>query len=79
MARKRRRRSRRRPSAPSAIGLVAGDVWHALSTGGGQSVAQLKKSVGAPDELVLAALGWLAREDKLAFDVSGRSVMVSLT
>ncbi|HMO86685.1 MAG TPA: winged helix-turn-helix domain-containing protein [Lacipirellulaceae bacterium] len=58
---------------------MAGDVWHALSTGGGQSVAQLKKSVGAPDELVLAALGWLAREDKLAFDVSGRSVMVSLT
>jgi hypothetical protein len=60
------------------IGLVAGDVWRALSESGGQSVATLKKSVGAPDELVLAALGWLAREEKLAFETNRRSVTVSL-
>jgi hypothetical protein len=60
------------------IGHVAGDVWRALSDGGEQSVAALKKAVDAPDELVLAALGWLAREEKLAFDGNGKSVTVSL-
>ncbi len=60
------------------IGHVAGDVWRALSDGGGQTLAALKKSVDASDELVLAALGWLAREDKLAFEGNGRSVTVSL-
>lgn len=60
------------------IGHVAGDVWRTLSEGGGQSVAALKKAVDAPDELVLAALGWLAREEKLAFDGNGKSVTVSL-
>lgn len=60
------------------IGQTAGQVWTVLSERGGQTVAGLKKSVDAPDELVVAALGWLAREDKLAFETNGRSVTVSL-
>ena len=62
-----------------AIGHAAGDVWGFLSNAdGGQTVAAVKKAVGAPPDLVAAALGWLAREDKLTFDTSGRTVKISL-
>jgi hypothetical protein len=61
-----------------AIGHTAGEVWQVLAERGGQTVAGLKKAVDAPDELVIAAIGWLAREDKLAFETNGRSVTVSL-
>lgn len=67
-----------RPLTSEEIGHVAGAVWRTLSEGGEQTLAALKKSVGAPDDLVVAALGWLAREDKLAFTSNGRSVKVSL-
>jgi hypothetical protein len=60
------------------IGHVAGDVWHSLDKDGGQNLAALKKATGASDELVLAAIGWLAREDKLEFTASGKTVKISL-
>lgn len=60
-----------------SIGDTAGKVWHALADKP-LTLPALKKSVGAPDEVVLAALGWLAREGKLKFDSSGRSVTVAL-
>lgn len=60
------------------IGNVAGVVWHTLSEKGGMSLASLKKSVDAPADVVTAAVGWLAREGKLEFSTSGRSVQVSL-
>jgi hypothetical protein len=60
------------------IGHVAGDVWRVLDKQGGQNLAALKKTTGASNELVLAAIGWLAREDKLEFTTSGRTVKVSL-
>lgn len=61
-----------------AIGATAGQIWSALADHGGQSLAGLKKSVDSPDDQVLLALGWLAREDKLAFETNGRTVTVSL-
>lgn len=61
-----------------AIGVAAGQVWSALADNGGQSLAALKKTVGAPDDQVMLALGWLAREDKLAFETNGRTLTVSL-
>jgi hypothetical protein len=60
------------------IGHVAGDVWGLLVRDGSQTVAAIKKSIDAPPDLVLAAIGWLAREDKLEFLIQGRSVKVSL-
>jgi hypothetical protein len=60
------------------IGETAGDVWRVLAERGGQTVAGIKKSIDAPDDVILLALGWLAREDKLVFETSGRSVTVSL-
>ena len=60
------------------IGHVAGDVWGVLNRDGGLTIADLKKSLGAPADLVLAAVGWLAREGKLEFSAEGRSVRISL-
>jgi hypothetical protein len=60
------------------IGQVAGEVWHLLSANGGQSLAAIKKSIDGPSELVMAGVGWLAREGKLEFASSGRSLKVSL-
>lgn len=60
------------------IGHVAGEVWGVLSRDSGQTVGAIKKSINAPGEVVLAAIGWLAREDKLEFSTHGRSVKISL-
>jgi hypothetical protein len=60
------------------VGLVAGDVWQLLDKDGPQTVAAIKKAIGVPNDLVLAAIGWLAREDKLDFSNSGRVVKISL-
>jgi hypothetical protein len=59
-------------SGVERIGQTAGLVWHALDGGGPQSLAKLVKTVGAHRELVLQALGWLAREDKLWIDEGKR-------
>ena len=60
------------------IGQIAGEVWHLLAASDGLSLAALKKSFDAPSDTVLAALGWLAREGKIDFASSGRTVKVSL-
>lgn len=59
------------------IGDTAGKIWHALLAGP-QNFADLKKSIDAPADLILVSVGWLAREGKLKFDSSGRSVTVLL-
>lgn len=73
------------PAAPARsisveeIGHVAGEVWGALSAGNGDvTLAALKKAVDAPADLVLLSLGWLAREDKVSIDCSGRTPTISL-
>jgi hypothetical protein len=60
------------------IGFVAGDVWVYLTDNGQTSLATLKKEVNTTPELLCAAVGWLAREDKLDFEISGKTVKVSL-
>ena len=60
------------------IGNMAGDIWRILAERGSQTLAGLKKSLNAPDDQVMVAVGWLAREDKLAFETNGRTVTVSL-
>lgn len=68
-----------RPLTVEEIGHAAGEVWGALSTGnGGVTLAALKKSVDAPADLVLLALGWLAREDKVEIDATAKTPTVSL-
>ncbi|MCA9136012.1 MAG: winged helix-turn-helix domain-containing protein [Planctomycetales bacterium] len=68
----------RRVFDDSAIGLVAGEVWQTLDQGGEQTLTGVKKKVEAPGDLVTAAVGWLARENKLRFVQSGRTTKVTL-
>jgi hypothetical protein len=68
--------------APSSlvaeIGDTAGDVWNTLANNGPMSLAKLVKAVGQPRDLVMQALGWLAREDKIWIEEQKRSRIVSL-
>jgi hypothetical protein len=66
------------PIAAEAIGDCAGAVWSCLNDNGPQPLAKLKKSIDAPSDLVLAAVGWLAREGKLSFESTGKQVTVAL-
>ena len=60
------------------IGKTAGAVWTILNKNGPLSMAKLVKAVGGPRDVVMQALGWLAREDKICIDEDGRSRIVKL-
>lgn len=60
------------------IGYAAGAVWSELHGKGWLTVAAIKKAVDFPPDTTTMAIGWLAREGKLDFLVSGRSVKVTL-
>ena len=48
------------------------------SEDGPMSMAKLVQAVGGPRDVVMQALGWLAREDKICIEEEGRSRIVSL-
>lgn len=60
------------------IGHAAGDVWNLLNEKGPQTLTDVKKSLTASSDVILAAVGWLAREDKLEFSTSGKTVKIGL-
>ncbi len=60
------------------IGSTAGRIWDALGNNGGLSLAQLKRKIGGSPDLLNQAIGWLAREDKIAVEKKGNSVKLSL-
>lgn len=62
----------------SQIGETAGLIWHTLDEQGPMTISKLVKSVDAPRDLVLQAIGWLAREHKLVIEENGRSKTISL-
>ncbi|MBF0511132.1 MAG: winged helix-turn-helix domain-containing protein, partial [Candidatus Omnitrophica bacterium] len=49
-----------------------------LGQNGQISVDGLAKSLKEKDEIVLQALGWLAREDKIHYTIKNRRTFVSL-
>ncbi len=61
------------------IGTNAGLVWTALKEGGKMNLKSLKKATKIKAEKdMYAALGWLAREGKLAFEEIEGEIQVSL-
>ncbi|MCX4193077.1 winged helix-turn-helix domain-containing protein [Methylophaga sp. OBS1] len=60
------------------IGAAAGIIWHYLAENGAVSVSKLAKDTGLESKVLQRALGWLAKEDKLCFELKGRSEMISL-
>jgi hypothetical protein len=61
-----------------SIGDTAGKVWKFLNEKGEANLSQLKKRVKADPNLILQAIGWLAREDKLRIEKKGRHISYSL-
>jgi len=57
---------------------IAGKTWRFLGQNGETNVSQLAKSLKEKDEVVLQALGWLAREDKIDYSIKNRRTFVSL-
>jgi hypothetical protein len=60
------------------IGALAGRLWHLLSSNGGSNPTRLGRELGATPGDVNRAIGWLAREDKLAFLQTTRGETIQL-
>lgn len=60
------------------IGGTAGKVWHALHKEGPLSIAKLVETVELNRDLVMQAVGWLAREGKLQITETKRGRILSL-
>jgi hypothetical protein len=60
------------------IGETAGVVWQTLNVHGPMSMAKLIKAAGQPRDVVMQAVGWLAREEKISIEEDGRTRIISL-
>ena len=60
------------------IGETAGVVWETLNDQGPMSLPQLAKRIDAQRDVVMQAVGWLAREGKVRIEETGRKRIVSL-
>ena len=65
-------------SCVAQIGETAGLVWKILSENGPMNLTKLIKAADEPRDTVLQAIGWLAREDKVNIEESGRTRTISL-
>jgi hypothetical protein len=60
------------------IGTAAGLVWRQLEPQRPKTLRKLKTETKLSDQLLLLALGWLAREGKLDFAKNKKSLTVTL-
>jgi hypothetical protein len=60
------------------IGETAGKVWKFLNEHGEANLNQIKKKVKADPNLILQAVGWLAREEKIQITNKGRFITYAL-
>jgi hypothetical protein len=60
------------------IGTNAGLVWNALNKGLSQ-LKEIKKETKLPEKDLYAALGWLAREDKIRMNEVEKDIFVYLS
>lgn len=62
----------------SVIGETAGMVWRYLKENGPATTARIQKGIGADAALTNQALGWLAREGKVAAERQKRTTTFTL-
>ena len=60
------------------IGTVAGAIWQALSGSGACALPKLRKTIDCDAPVFDWAIGWLAREDKIAIRREKRSFLIQL-
>lgn len=66
------------PSCIDQIGETSGRVWQILNRSGPLSLAKLARQIDAPRDVVMQAVGWLAREGKVSIEEAGRGRTISL-
>ena len=62
----------------SQIGETAGQIWQTLHARGTLTIPKLVKEIEAPRDIIMQALGWLAREGKIKIEEDSRTKTVSL-
>ncbi len=60
------------------VGETAGMVWRYLEENGDTSIPQLVKKLNSDDFMIYAALGWLAREEKIELFTKGKTKAAKL-
>jgi hypothetical protein len=60
------------------IGTDAGHIWKVLDEQGIKSIKELKKLTKLREKDIYAAMGWLAREEKLIFGKEDDDITLSL-
>lgn len=60
------------------IGTNAGIIWMYLESAGAKTLKDIKKSCKLTEKDMYAALGWLAREGKIAFNELKDDVEIAL-
>ena len=62
------------------IGCWAGLVWNSLNEADILDIKQIKKITKLKEKEICAALGWLAREDKIKFEESedNKEILITL-
>lgn len=61
------------------IGMDAGKVWCILDEEGRLTEPALKKAVNLTYKDLYAAMGWLAREEKIVLQKEGKEIYISLS
>jgi len=60
------------------IGLNAGTVWAYLNENGAKGLKDIKKVCKLTEKDMYAALGWLAREEKIDFKDTKDDIIIEL-
>ena len=60
------------------VGTVAGKIWGFLAEKSAVSLAVVEKAIDAPRNVVYMAIGWLAREGKVAIERNERTIQIRL-
>lgn len=66
------------PGSLNDIGSAAGEVWRYLDANGPTRADALKRKLNMSSDVFYAAVGWLAREDKLQIRTEGQKTILSL-
>ena len=60
------------------IGEAAGTIWKYLDENGPSSVTKIATETGINKNDIQRAIGWLSKEDKLVFELKGRTETLAL-
>ena len=60
------------------IGSTAGEIYNLLEKNGPQTISAIKKNLHNSKDIVPMGIGWLARENKLAFLETERSLKITI-